>query len=544
MSTMRTWAAIGAIGAMTSIAPLRADSGVDRVLATIDSAGPGCVAGVQVGDAAPAFGAAGRADLEHAVPIGVESVFEAGSVSKQFTAAAVAVLASEGRLSLDADIRRYLPELPAYAVSIRVRQLLQHTAGLRDYGDLADLAGRPRGRYAYTMTEVLALLARQRRTNAPPGTEYLYSNSHYVLTALIVERVSGRSLAAFTRSALFEPIGMRHSTWRGDFAAVVPGRATAYTPDAAGRMRQDMPFEDVVGHAGLLTTVPDLLAWNRALAAPTPQQAPWVALLHARGALADGLPIDYALGLELSEPGAPPRYTHAGATAGYRAFLGRDPATRTSVALLCNAGAIDSQALGPQLADAFRVEPAVAPAIAPAPPDRTGSAPPVGRYRIRASGVPVTIEADREGLRTGGSVYRPYGPDRWLRSDGRRTLGVERAQPDRVQLRLTRPGNADQLLDPVADWTPSAAALAGFVGRYRSAEVDAMQTVAVDGRGLTVTGPDLAVLHATPVYADTFGTDGGWLIAFRRDAGGRVEGFEASRPRTRGVAFERVSAPR
>lgn len=109
-----------------------------------------------------------------------------------------------------------------------------------------------------------------------------------------------------------------------------------------------------------------------------------------------------------------------------------------------------------------------------------------------------------------------------------------------------RSDNADQLLDPVAAWTPSAAALAAFAGRYRSEEVDAVQTVAVDGRGLTVTGPDLAVLRATPVYADTFSTDGDWLIAFRRGAGGRVEGFEASRTRTRGVAFERerVPAPR
>lgn len=186
---------------------------------------PGCALEVQRDGAAVITRAYGSADLEHVTPITPQTVFEAGSVSKQFTAAAILLLVEDGKLKLDDDIRTYVPELPVYAAPIRIRHLLSHTSGLRDWGSVAQLAGWPRGTAAYDMDDVLAIIARQKALNFLPDSEYSYSNSGYTLLALIAARVSGMSFPRFTAERIFRPLGMAHSGWRDDFRRILPGRA-------------------------------------------------------------------------------------------------------------------------------------------------------------------------------------------------------------------------------------------------------------------------------------------------------------------------------
>src|SRR5690606_25352581 len=206
----------------------------------------------------------GMADLEHDIRNSPGTIFEAGSVSKQFTAAAILLLVEDGVLSLDDDVRKYVPELPDYGHTITLRHLLTHTSGLRDWGAVAAIAGWGRNVRTHTHDHVVDILSRQRALNFTPGAEYSYSNSGYNLLAVIVDRTSGMSFADFSRTRIFEPLGMTHTQWRDDYTRIVKGRSSAYGFEG-GEWVIDRPIENVHGNGGLLTTVADLLTWNQAL---------------------------------------------------------------------------------------------------------------------------------------------------------------------------------------------------------------------------------------------------------------------------------------
>jgi CubicO group peptidase (beta-lactamase class C family) len=222
---------------------------------------PGCAVGVARAGRRIFERAYGMADLERDVVATPATIYEAGSVSKQITAAAIQLLALRGRLSLGDDVRRYIPEIPDYGSPITIRHLMTHTSGLRDWGSVASIAGWGRSVRTHTHAHVVDILSRQRALNFPPGNEYSYSNSGYNLQVLIVERVSGMSFAEFTRRNIFEPLGMTHTQWRDDHTRIVKGRSIAYATNGDG-FEIDHPIENVYGNGGLLTTVGDLLVWN------------------------------------------------------------------------------------------------------------------------------------------------------------------------------------------------------------------------------------------------------------------------------------------
>jgi CubicO group peptidase (beta-lactamase class C family) len=313
---------------------------------------PGCAVGVAAAGAPPLFREYGSSDLEHDVPIREETVFEAGSVSKQFTAASILLLVQQGKLALTDDVHRYIPELPDYGSPVTIDHLLSHTSGLRDWGEVEALAGWPRTSRIYTPADVLAITARQRSLNFPPGTEFSYTNTGYSLAALIVERVSGQTLARFSQEHLFTPLGMTHTGWRDDFRRIVKGRAIAYYALPFGRYEQVMPFENTYGHGGLLTTVGDLMKWNDALTKGVLGEQVTAAMQHP-AILKDGRQIHYARGLFLESWRGTPEVAHPGATAAYRAWLGRYPQAQLSIALLCNSTDADTAALAHAVADVY-----------------------------------------------------------------------------------------------------------------------------------------------------------------------------------------------
>jgi len=203
----------------------------------------------------------GLADIENDVPYTIETVTEAGSISKQFTAVAILLLEQQGKLSLEDDVRKYFPALPDYGSVIRLKNLLHHTSGIREWSNLAAITGWPRTTKAYRNEDVLNMLCRQQKLNNIPGAEFIYSNSNYVLLALVVEKVSGMSLARFTQQYIFKPAGMTHTSWRDNYKKVVPNRGIAYAKRDNG-YELNMPNESVYGPGGLLTTTEDLLKWN------------------------------------------------------------------------------------------------------------------------------------------------------------------------------------------------------------------------------------------------------------------------------------------
>jgi len=315
--------------------------------------GPGCAVGVDRAGQPRYTRAFGEADLEYDIPNKPSTIFEAGSISKQFTAAATVLLALDGKLNLEDDVRKYVPELPQYERPITIRHLLNHTSGLRDWGEIAGLAGWPRETRVHTHDHVLDILSRQRALNYPPGDKYSYTNSGYNLLAIIVSRVSGEPFAIFSRERLFKPLGLTSTQWRDDFRRVVKGRAQAYSRENGGQWELEMPFENVHGNGGLLTTVSDLLTWTAMLEHPTPTWKPMVDSMHVRGRLTNGDTISYALGLFISDYRGVQRVEHSGATAGYRAELLRFPGKGLAVAVLCNAANANPVLYASQLVDSL-----------------------------------------------------------------------------------------------------------------------------------------------------------------------------------------------
>jgi CubicO group peptidase (beta-lactamase class C family) len=363
---------------------------IDAVFSRWTNETPGCAVGVGAPGRASQMRAYGMADLEHGVRNTPDTIFEAGSVTKQFTAAAVLLLVQDGKVALDDQVRKYFPEIPDYGASLTIRHLLTHTSGLRDWGTLEGIAGWPRGTRVYTHAHVLEILSRQRALNFTPGTRWSYSNSGYNLAAMLIERVSGQSFAGFTRTRLFAPLGLAATSWRDDYARIVPRRAVAYSAAPANTYRQDMPFENAVGNGGLLTTVGDLLTWNRAFAQHmVPIDTTLTVLQQTAARLPDGRALDYAFGLFLRSYKGLAEVQHSGATAGYRTFLTRVPTEgHLSVAVLCNAADANPTASAHAVADLYlgdRLRPGAQ--AAPTLPEAQGPTP-VARdpdYRVSAA---------------------------------------------------------------------------------------------------------------------------------------------------------------
>jgi CubicO group peptidase (beta-lactamase class C family) len=282
----------------------------------------------------------GMADLEHHVPLTTTSITEAGSVSKQFTAAAILLLEQQGKLSLDDDVRKYVPELPDYGQPVLLRYMMHHSSGLRDWGAIAALAGWPRTTKTYNNNDALAIIAHQQRLNNKPNDVFIYSNSNYNLFAIIVERVSGMSLADFAREYIFKPAGMTHTSWRDDHKRVVPDRAIAYAQNQ-GAYETNMPNEDVYGNGGLLTTAEDLVKWNAWYLSGKLGNPSLLPKQLTTEALNDGKDNLYGAGLFIGHKFHQTYINHSGATASYRAFLSAYPDQQMSFAWLSNTSAFD-----------------------------------------------------------------------------------------------------------------------------------------------------------------------------------------------------------
>ncbi|HEX8245994.1 MAG TPA: serine hydrolase [Longimicrobium sp.] len=482
----------------------------------------------------------GMADLEHDVPNSAETVFEAGSVSKQFTAAAVVLLAQDGKLSLDDPVRRYVPELPDYGTPIRIRHLLNHTSGLRDWGSVEEVAGWPRGTRTYTHAHVLDIVSRQRALNFPPGSQYLYSNTGYNLLAIIVERVSGMPFARFTRERIFVPLGMTHTAWRDDYTRVVKGRAAAYEMGDDSLPHQQMPFENVHGNGGLLTTVGDLLRWDENFASGRVGGRALIDEMQRQGVLTGGRTIEYAEGLFVTRFRGLPEVSHSGATAGYRAWLARYPEQRLSIALLCNAAQANPATLGRRVADVFLPPRVQSPLPTPAALSAAELSARAGLYRNMRTNVPVRFSI-REGRLFGNALpMMPLSATRFrLGGPEGPTVEFDPAPAGaRAALRLISADGDTVAYEPVDAWTPANPA--AFAGTYRSDEAEVDYTVAVEnGRLVMRRRPDTR-LELTPAYADAFTTEDGWVVRFTRDRSGRVNGFTLWLDRVRGLPFQRT----
>lgn len=522
--------------------PAQALADIDRVFARWNSTSlPGCTVGVSRDGRPLLTRAYGMADLEHGIANQPDSIIEGGSLSKQFTAAAVLLLVQQGKVALDDPARKYIPELPDYGAPLTVRHMLTHTSGLRDWGSIEDIVGWPRTRRAYTHAHVLDIVSRQRSLNFPPGSAYSYSNTGYNLAAILVSRVSGKSFADFTREMLFEPLGMTRTSWRDDFTRIVPGRSIAYDVSAEGAVNQDMPFENVHGNGGLLTTVGDLLKWNENAVHARVGGRGLIDLQRETMRLSGGEKIEYAFGLRVSTWKGTPEVAHSGSTAGYRAWLGQYPTKgNLSVAVLCNAGNAPATGLGHQVADLFMDarSSATPPAEAAARLGEAERRELLGLYKDRRRNEVVTVTTQGDSVSVEGMALIPSGRDTFRSASGA-LVSVERDPKQAVQGLRVVTGGETISFDRVEAAHPTAAELAAYAGEYTSDEAELTLRVAVEDNKLVIHRRPDSTFVLPPTYADAFTSDLGG-IRFIRAARGAVTEMSVSVDRVWDLRFARV----
>ena len=507
---------------------------VDAIFNRWTAATPGCAVGATVNGEPAVTAAYGMADLEHDVAIAPDTIFEAGSVSKQFTATAVLLLARDGKLKLDDPVRTYIPELPDYGAPLTIRHMLNHTSGLRDWGSLAAIAGWPRGSRVHTHAHVLEIVSRQRALNFPTGTRWSYSNSGYNLAAILVSRVSGTSFANFTKTRIFDPLGMQHTSWRDDYTRILKRRAVAYS-ERNGTFATDMPFENVHGNGGLLTTVGDLLKWNENFTSPKVGDAAFVEELERRARFNDGRSHEYALGLYVDTYKGVREVDHSGATAGYRAHLGRYPDHGVSVAVLCNAGSANATAYAKAVAELLL------PDLRPGTP-RAGShtltdaeaTPLVGVYRSTHPVGVATVARSETGLSIQGVGNVVPMSARRFESAALTTYEFD----GRKGIRVTDEFGTVTEYERVDPAKPSIGRLKAYVGQYVSDEIETTFTVELEGERLVIKRRPDATIPLTHVNDDAFNSPLGW-ITFTRDSSKGVVALTVSQDRVWALAFAR-----
>lgn len=344
--------AVGRAAPLSAAEPDLRTRQIDALLeALVREDGPGCAVAVLREGRRIYQRSRGMANLEHQVPITPRTAFNLASTSKQFTALAVLLLAREGKLSLEDEVRDFLPELHDYGRPIRIRHLLHHTSGIRDYSVLLQYAGLRMYRDYLAPDEVLGTIVRQQGLAFSPGERFEYSNSNYWLLAEIVERVSGTPFGAFLAQRIFEPLGMRRTTLQDDMQKVIPERATGYAPLPGGGFRIKEDTFPSIGDGGVFTTLEDLALWSTSYESPAVGDEDVLRTMTTPGTLDSGEPVPYGGGLEPGEHRGRKIVSHAGFTGGFRAELLRVPSEALAVLVLCNLSTVRPDSLALEIAD-------------------------------------------------------------------------------------------------------------------------------------------------------------------------------------------------
>lgn len=515
---------------------------VDAVFAPWSGSGtPGCAVGISRDGRPEYLSGYGMANLEDGVPIAAETRFHAASISKQFTAFAILLLAQEGKLSLDDDVRKYWPDLPDYGKPITLAQLMHHTAGLREQGLLLNLSGW-RADETYTQDDMLGIIARQRGLNFSPGSEVVYNNAGYTVLAEVVRRVSGQALPAFAKERIFLPLGMTETHFREVRNEVVPHRASAYYK-AGDAWRISLPNYEHYGSTNLVTTVGDLLKWNQNLLDARVGGKQAMRGMLTSGVLDDGTPIGYGGGLRLGKWRGLDTIAHNGADAGYRADSVLFPAQRLAVVALCNAADIAPDELTRKVAAIYlsgRLQNEIRPEV-PLPDGELRALQ--GTYWSPQTDEVVRLEFSDGALRPvgGSTALVPVGGRVFRDGESTREWSFE-ATGSKMRLNVVDFWPTARLFERVDPQSPGPDVLRTMVGVYRSDDTQTDYRVrSVDGK-LEMQWPRYAPAALTPIGGDRFLSPQGWTVGFTRNGKGAVDGLTISTRRLRRFRAERIDA--
>lgn len=502
----------------------------------------------------------GMAHLEHDAPITSTTIFDIGSVSKQFTAMSMLLLAEQGKISLDDDIRKYLPEMPQYEATITIRHLIHHTSGIRDYLTLVGLVGDGRDEDYYLDAEVVDLLARQKQLNFKPGDQWLYSNSGYFLLSQIMKRASGKSLRQFADEYIFKPLGMRNTHFNDDHTELARGRAQGYAPRRSGGFSISVSPLDMVGDGNVVTTVEDLFLWDQNFYHNKLGKGRQELITEAitTGTLNSGEKLEYAAGLFVTSYKGLKEVSHGGAFVGYRAGLLRLPDQQFSVACECNLASIDPMTLAHRvadiyLADQFKQETAKTGGQADKPKfiqlseselkDKTGAfRNPVNGFIWKLSAKEGKLIAQLPGntLQFAAVSRNEFHS---LNGPIKRVLKFEKQVENRPPAMVMIPeGQKPVAFQAVELVSPSAAELSAYAGDYFSEELGVTYRVVFEEGKLYVRPENKYKQFPTaalePTLKDTFFIQG-VTLNFKRDERRQVQAFTLDAGRVKNISFRK-----
>ena len=495
----------------------------------------------------------GMANLTHGIPWQRGTISNIGSVSKQFAAMGLLVLEGRGEISLDDDIRDYIPELPDFGEPITPRQLLNHTSGYREIYNLMRIAGFG-GEDTFSRELAITVVQRQPELQNRPHTEWNYNNTGFILLSLLVERVTGQSFADYMRESVFGPLGMTDSRMKMVQGELIPGSAQGYTPDEGGGYRTTRDLPASAGAGGVYTTVDDLHRWLLNFRDPALGGSEAIEAMTTTAVLESGDSTGYGLGLMLDELGGRTLYWHTGGDISHRAYLGYLPELESGVILMSNHAAFDL-GLGEPIARLFFGD-ALEPEEETADErDAEGSMSDerkeaiAGDWVLEVQGltIPMTVSLDD------GDVYIEFtGQDRTAAqatSDSTVTIAAAdatftfRAEPDgSVSSGVATQGGIEMTMRRAEKAALTEDDLQGYAGRYYSEELETFMHIAVEDGGLVLHQLGQTPQSLTQVSGDTFSAEEFHLneIAFQRAGSGGVTGFTVSNGRTRGVLFEKM----
>lgn len=479
----------------------------------------------------------GMSNMEYNLAIGPDSKFHVASVSKQFTASAIIKLSQEGKLSLEDDIRKFIPEVPDFGYKITINHLLHHSSGLRDQWEMISLSGW-RNNDLVTETDILDMVKRQKALNFKPGDNYLYSNTGYTLLAIAVKKITGISLKEYADQEFFKPLGMTNTHFQSDHSAIIHNRTSAYVKDENGNWRIEIPVFDNYGATALFTTAKDLAKWDEAFYSGKLFSDNFIKAMYKPGILNDGTQQLYASGLMLENYRGYDIIEHGGADAGYRCFVLRIPEKHFSVIMLSNRANFfvdyhkvidlfiknktDNNQSGSE--KQFEIDSAIVKNWE-------------GDYFDEITQSRFNLHLENNELKIGWWSLRPVsnyeftaGP--WttfsFKYDGKNILMIK-----------TDKGNKKTVYKKVHKIEPSKAEWGQVEGTYYCSELDALYRITADKNNIFVHIPRNDSIKLSPYLKDIFEGDYEWIVRLVRDNKNQITGFYLSTKMARNLFFER-----
>jgi len=513
---------------------------------------PGCTIGIVMNDQLVYAKGYGMANLEYGIPNKPETIFHMASISKQFTAWSIVLLARQGKLSLDDDIHKWLPWFPDLKEKITIRNLLNHTSGIRDQWQLLAISGT-RLDDVITQDHIIKILSKQQALNFKPGEKYSYSNSGFTMLAEIVKAASGQSLRKFTDSAIFKPLGMNSTHFHDNYEEIEKNRAYSYSQTDSTHFANSILSYSVAGATSLFTNINDMSKWamNFYLHKTGDQQD--VDMLTTKGKLNNGKELSYACGIEVGKHKGWREYSHGGADAGYRTYLSVFPDLKMSFIVFSNLGDFNPGGKAYEMADMF-IKDTTKKQIAKKETrdssaailkDSSAMKKFVGYY-IGDDGLPFSFDINKDKL-----YYHIYDESNFLVQDSKDSFSIGVAPEIKFVFSIKGKDTiADvithsefyHLIKYVNDTSHSDKFLKTYTGTYYCPELDCKYGIVLKDHQLLLTNAKYNDAKLTLTNNNHLTNDEWWInhLYMLRDSKNNITGFEVNSGRILHLKFNKI----